>query len=317
MASEAVRVADPAPDPGNQSTADDEAIESLRKEIERLKTRLEEERKKLNDVTCEHLLTPCPARTPPSPLSLFSPPPSPLTSVPPATGRAVSTAANRLEHLGNLNIKQRRALKGHQGKVLCLDWSSADKRHIVSSSQDGKMIIWDAFTTNKVCCPSACHWLTRSLCLHRSTRSACRPHGSWRALMLHPAIWSPAGNHLTFCRKSIDFVLSFRPLLCTQWTRQQNHSVSPESGRRCSDKEEAHRNSYQLHVVLYIPRNRSASKSPFSLMPLLRIHVSCFLLRPRTGFAMQSVSYLLRLRPSLWRGEEVDSALKKEFFLVA
>jgi len=31
----------------------EESIESLRKEVERLKTRLEEERKKLNDVACE------------------------------------------------------------------------------------------------------------------------------------------------------------------------------------------------------------------------------------------------------------------------
>ncbi|CAN7942838.1 unnamed protein product [Ixodes pacificus] len=61
---------------------------------------------------------------------------------------AVSTVAQRLEAVANLNIKPRRVLKGHQGKVLCSDWS-LDKRHIVSSSQDGKMIIWDAFTTNK------------------------------------------------------------------------------------------------------------------------------------------------------------------------
>lgn len=47
-----------------------------------------------------------------------------------------------------INIKPRRVLKGHQAKVLCSDWSP-DKRHIVSSSQDGKLIIWDAFTTNK------------------------------------------------------------------------------------------------------------------------------------------------------------------------
>ena len=33
----------------------EESIESLRKEVERLKTRLEEERKKLNDVTCKTL----------------------------------------------------------------------------------------------------------------------------------------------------------------------------------------------------------------------------------------------------------------------
>ncbi|PSN57997.1 Guanine nucleotide-binding protein subunit beta-2 [Blattella germanica] len=77
----------------------------------------------------------------------------------------VSTVAERLEVINFLNIKPRRVLKGHQAKVLCSDWSP-DKRHIVSSSQvlnmnslwkelslfvfqDGKMIIWDAFTTNK------------------------------------------------------------------------------------------------------------------------------------------------------------------------
>ena len=39
--------------PKNDCT--EESIESLRKEVERLKTRLEEERKKLNDVTCKAL----------------------------------------------------------------------------------------------------------------------------------------------------------------------------------------------------------------------------------------------------------------------
>ena len=42
--------------------------------------------------------------------------------------------SERLESVQQLNIKPRRVLKGHQGKVLCMDWSS-DKRHIVSSSQ--------------------------------------------------------------------------------------------------------------------------------------------------------------------------------------
>ena len=36
-----------------QEHSSDDAVEILRKEIERLKTRLEEERKKLNDVTCK------------------------------------------------------------------------------------------------------------------------------------------------------------------------------------------------------------------------------------------------------------------------
>lgn len=61
---------------------------------------------------------------------------------------SVSSAADRLENISYLNIKPRRVLKGHSAKVLCSDWSP-DKRHIVSSSQDGKLIIWDAFTTNK------------------------------------------------------------------------------------------------------------------------------------------------------------------------
>lgn len=46
-------------------------------------------------------------------------------------------------------LKQRRILKGHFGKIYALHWSS-DSRHLVSASQDGKLIIWNGFTTNKV-----------------------------------------------------------------------------------------------------------------------------------------------------------------------
>jgi len=48
-----------------------------------------------------------------------------------------------------VNMKQRRILKGHFGKIYAMHWSS-DSRHLVSASQDGKLIIWNAFTTNKV-----------------------------------------------------------------------------------------------------------------------------------------------------------------------
>lgn len=89
----------------------EDTLESLLKEAEALKQKLEDERQKLNDVT-------------------------------------LASVADRLEAINFMNIKPRRVLKGHQAKVLCSDWSP-DKRHIVSSSQDGKMIIWDAFTTNK------------------------------------------------------------------------------------------------------------------------------------------------------------------------
>lgn len=48
------------------------------------------------------------------------------------------------------SLKQRRILKGHFGKIYAMHWSQADSRHLVSASQDGKLIVWNAFTTNKV-----------------------------------------------------------------------------------------------------------------------------------------------------------------------
>ncbi|KAJ8307856.1 hypothetical protein KUTeg_014589 [Tegillarca granosa] len=88
-----------------------ETIEALTREAEALKKKLEEEKAKLNDVD-------------------------------------MCVATRPIEGLTQFNIKQRKVLKGHHGKVLCMNWST-DKRHIVSSSQDGKMLVWDAFTTNK------------------------------------------------------------------------------------------------------------------------------------------------------------------------
>lgn len=46
-------------------------------------------------------------------------------------------------------LKQKRILKGHFGKIYALHWAK-DSRHLVSASQDGKLIIWNGFTTNKV-----------------------------------------------------------------------------------------------------------------------------------------------------------------------
>jgi len=102
--------------PGNavsstSGTLQEDSIEGLQKEIEQLKRRIVEERMKLCD-------------------------------------RTVGQVAESIEPIQGLNIKVRRSLKGHNAKVLCLDWC-LDKRHLVSSSQDGKLIVWDAFTTNK------------------------------------------------------------------------------------------------------------------------------------------------------------------------
>ncbi|KAI3377735.1 hypothetical protein L3Q82_008879 [Scortum barcoo] len=88
-----------------------ETLASLKRESDNLKKKLEEERGKLNDVELHQV-------------------------------------AEKVEVLGALSIKTRRVLKGHGNKVLCMDWCK-DKRRMVSSSQDGKVIVWDAFTLNK------------------------------------------------------------------------------------------------------------------------------------------------------------------------
>lgn len=46
-------------------------------------------------------------------------------------------------------MKVRRFLKGHLAKIYAMHWAQ-DKRHLVSASQDGKLIVWDAFTSNKI-----------------------------------------------------------------------------------------------------------------------------------------------------------------------
>jgi len=52
-----------------------------------------------------------------------------------------------------LGIKNRRVLKGHFAKIYAMHWvdgPGACSRNLVSASQDGKLIVWNAFTTNKV-----------------------------------------------------------------------------------------------------------------------------------------------------------------------
>ncbi|KAJ7311412.1 hypothetical protein JRQ81_007046 [Phrynocephalus forsythii] len=90
---------------------ENETLASLKNEAESLKGKLEEERAKLHDVELHQV-------------------------------------AERVEALGQFVMKTRRTLKGHGNKVLCMDWCK-DKRRLVSSSQDGKVIVWDGFTTNK------------------------------------------------------------------------------------------------------------------------------------------------------------------------
>jgi len=47
------------------------------------------------------------------------------------------------------NAKVCRTLKGHFGKVYALEWSG-DSENIISASQGGQLILWNAFTSNKL-----------------------------------------------------------------------------------------------------------------------------------------------------------------------
>jgi len=53
---------------------------------------------------------------------------------------------------GKLAVKNRRVLKGHFAKIYAMHWAEASpvNKNLVSASQDGKLIVWNAFTTNKV-----------------------------------------------------------------------------------------------------------------------------------------------------------------------
>ncbi|CAO3622281.1 unnamed protein product [Cunninghamella blakesleeana] len=58
-------------------------------------------------------------------------------------------AAINVESIPRLTMKVRRTLKGHLAKIYAMNWAN-DTRHIVSASQDGKLLVWDAYTTNKL-----------------------------------------------------------------------------------------------------------------------------------------------------------------------
>jgi len=47
------------------------------------------------------------------------------------------------------NVKARRLLRGHFGKITALDWT-ADGTTIVSAGQDGHLLLWDALSTSKL-----------------------------------------------------------------------------------------------------------------------------------------------------------------------
>eukprot|EP00300_Choanocystis_sp_HF-7_P036449 c52296_g1_i1.p1 GENE.c52296_g1_i1~~c52296_g1_i1.p1 ORF type:complete len:345 (-),score=56.98 c52296_g1_i1:125-1159(-) len=67
-----------------------------------------------------------------------------------ANDTSLAESAKNVELVGLPAIKPRRVLKGHFAKVYAMHWGNPDQRHLASASQDGKLIVWNGFTGNKV-----------------------------------------------------------------------------------------------------------------------------------------------------------------------
>eukprot|EP00055_Hartaetosiga_balthica_P006650 m.21393 g.21393 ORF g.21393 m.21393 type:complete len:342 (+) comp5345_c0_seq1:30-1055(+) len=56
---------------------------------------------------------------------------------------------NNVESLGEVNLRPRRVLRGHFGRIYAMHWAS-DSQHLLSAAQDGKLIVWDTFANAKM-----------------------------------------------------------------------------------------------------------------------------------------------------------------------
>ncbi|XP_046851492.1 guanine nucleotide-binding protein subunit beta-1 [Xenia sp. Carnegie-2017] len=66
-----------------------------------------------------------------------------------AADTTLMQVASNVEAVGRIQMRTRRTLRGHLAKIYALHWAT-DSRNLVSASQDGKLIVWDSYTTNKV-----------------------------------------------------------------------------------------------------------------------------------------------------------------------
>ena len=114
-----------------------ERIAAARREAESLKEKIRAKKESSADTSCEYLFTLFSLCALLTRFSLI------LNIFP------VRAMAAEVEALPRIVMRPRRALKGHLAKIYAMHWA-ADRRHLVSASQDGKLIVWDAYTTNKV-----------------------------------------------------------------------------------------------------------------------------------------------------------------------
>ena len=120
-------------------------IAAARRDAEGLKDKIKRKKDELADTSCkasEDHPTVAQATQEPRLFNLKGRVPADMSTV-------RSVAQSNADALPRIGMKSRKVLKGHLAKIYAMHWST-DRRHLVSASQDGKLIIWDAYTTNKV-----------------------------------------------------------------------------------------------------------------------------------------------------------------------
>ena len=58
-------------------------------------------------------------------------------------------ASSTFPPIGRVQMRIRRTLRGHLEKVIGMNWA-VNSRNLVSASQDGKLMVWDSYSSNKV-----------------------------------------------------------------------------------------------------------------------------------------------------------------------
>lgn len=109
------------------------------------------------------------------------------------------TAAQANIAASKIHLVQRRVLRGHFGKIYAMHWS-ADSRQLVSASQDGKLIIWNAFTTNKVhAIPLRSSWVMTCAYSPSGNLVACGGLDNLCSVYRLPAGPAAAAQQKTYC----------------------------------------------------------------------------------------------------------------------
>ncbi|KAJ6654917.1 hypothetical protein lerEdw1_006388 [Lerista edwardsae] len=138
-----------------------------------------------------------------------------------------------LDPVGRIQMRTRRTLRGHLAKIYAMHWGT-DSRLLVSASQDGKLIIWDSYTTNKVhAIPLRSSWVMT--CAYAPSRNyvAC---GGARQHLLHLQPQHAGGErYLSCCRFLNDsqIITSSGDTTCALWdieTGQQTTTFTGHSG---------------------------------------------------------------------------------------